>query len=89
MQIRRRPAISTDRFIVDDCDVAGFENFDRDVVKWRRGQKDDEEAADSTRLGQVHRHVGSIARKQVRKQRTDSTLAIFVSFIIVFFRSFW
>lgn len=57
MQIRRRSAISADRHFYNEFDFAGFENVHRDVVEWRRGPKDDEEAADSTRLGQVHRHV--------------------------------
>ena len=57
MQIRRCSAISANRHFYNEFDFAGFENVHRDVVEWRRGPKDDEEAADSTRLSQVHRHV--------------------------------
>ena len=77
MQVRGCSTVVVTGFVVDVDDVEI--DAERCVVEHRRCPEDDEEAADQTRVRQVHRHVGGGRRQQVRQQRTDSALAVPVS----------
>ena len=82
MQVRGCSTVVVAHVVVDDGDVEIV--AERYVVEHRRCPEDDEEAADQTRIGQVHRHVGGGRRQQVRQQRTDTALAVPVSWRRIF-----